>query len=76
MEVRLLTGTTECWRIMQGIGDGQTVPSDGLYQVPREDQVLPVREFVWQRDLPFFKGHAILALVLFCRTKVLLPDTF
>ena len=70
MQVRLLPRSSERWRIMKGIGDGQPGPGDGLHEVPRECQVLSVREFVRQRDLPLFKGDPVRPLVPFCRTKV------
>ena len=55
---------------MKGIGDGQPGPGDGVHEVPRECQILSVREFVRQRDLPLFKGDPVRPLVPFCRTKV------
>ena len=66
-----------CWRVpssvvgvMKGIGDRQPGPGNGVHQVPRQCQVLPVGEFVRQRDFPLFKGHPVHPLVPFGRTKV------
>ena len=70
VEVGLLARAVQGRGVMKGIGDRQPRPGNGVHQVPRQCQVLPVREFLRQRDFPFFKGHPVHALVAFRRTKV------
>ena len=55
---------------MEGIGDGQPIPGNGVHQVPHEDHILRVGEFVRQRDFPLFKRHPVRTLIAFGCTKV------
>ena len=70
VEVGLLARAVQGRGIMKGIGDRQPRPGNGVHQVPRQCQVLPVGEFLRQRHLPLFERHPVHPLVPFRRTKV------
>ena len=56
--------------VMERVGDRQTVPGNGIDQVPHEGHILPMGQLLGQGDFPFFKGHPVRPFVPFCCTKV------